>query len=177
MKKLLLLFGLLSFNQLYSQKILFKKDKFDSKISYIVSNRGLILEDDDDKDIGMFILPKIEKSKNGVFSLKYIYGKVIGLSCLDAVLIEIIFENEEKMTIKNEYNKFNCDGDYYFDLSNKNLQLLSSNNISKIRFITYRKGKSITVTNMKDENKTFLKEVLENIDKVNYGEEVKEYVE
>jgi hypothetical protein len=136
----------------------------------------MVLIDDDTEGVGFFILPDIE-NKNGTLSLKSVYGKVLGLNCLKAILIDIVFENEEKMTIKNEYNKFNCDGDYSISLSKKNLQQLKSNTISKIRFLNYSDGKMVTITKMSDSNKTFLKDVLENIEKVNNGLEIKEYVE
>lgn len=178
MKKLILIIVVLCCcNMIYSQTITYQKRKFDNSIFYSVTNKGMILVDDDKEGVGGYIIPTI-KNDNGVYSLTSISGGIVGLSCLDAMLIDIIFENEEKMTLKNEYNKFNCDGNFSsIKLSKKNIELLKFNNISKIRFLIYRDSKISTTTKMEEKNKTFLKEVLENIDKVNNGLEVKETVE
>jgi hypothetical protein len=116
--------------------------------------------------------PLIMFKKNSIEKVRNLTNK------LDANNPNNVAVYGKKYSKRNEYNKFNCDGNFSsIKLSKKNIELLKSNNISKIRFLIYRDSKMSTTTKMEEKNKTFLKEVLENIDKVNNGLEVKETVE
>ncbi len=75
-----------------------------------------------------------------------IMAKVVGLgSCVENVEMIILFDNGEKIT-KTSWNKFNCEGNAWYNLIESERTLFKTIPISKIRFTNSRTYDSITGT-------------------------------
>jgi len=73
-------------------------------------------------------------------------AKVVGLgSCVENVEMIVLFENGEKIT-KTSWNKFNCEGNAWYNLKENEINLFKTTSISKIRFTNGRTYDSITGT-------------------------------
>jgi len=73
-------------------------------------------------------------------------AKVVGLgSCVENVEMIVLFENGEKIT-KTSWNKFNCEGNAWYNLKETEINLFKTTSISKIRFTNGRTYDSITGT-------------------------------
>lgn len=64
-------------------------------------------------------------------------------SCNESDEIIILFENGEKI-IKKSWKKFNCEGETYFDMNEKEIQLLRTEPMAKIRITNDRTYNSYT---------------------------------
>ena len=58
----------------------------------------------------------------------------VGSSCVENNTLYILLENDKLITLKS-WNKFNCDGNSYFDFTKEDLQFLSESKIKLIRFV------------------------------------------
>ena len=73
-----------------------------------------------------------------------IMAKIVGLgSCVENVEMIVLFENGEKIT-KTSWNKFNCEGNAWYNLRESEVNLFKTVPISKIRFTNGRTYESIT---------------------------------
>jgi hypothetical protein len=69
---------------------------------------------------------------------------IVGLGCVEAVELIILFEDGTKMT-KTSWNQFNCDGHAWYTLLPRDIQMLTDKRITKIRVTNGYKYDSITV--------------------------------
>lgn len=75
-----------------------------------------------------------------------IMAKVVGLgSCVENVEMIVLFDNGEKIT-KTSWNKFNCEGNAWYNLRENEINLFKTTSINKIRFTNGRTYDSITGT-------------------------------
>mgnify|MGYP007072230169 FL=1 len=76
---------------------------------------------------------------------KGISSKVVGLgSCVENVQVIILFENGKKIE-KTSWNKFNCEGNAWYNFTQSEIAQLKTLSISKIRFTNGRNYESMTV--------------------------------
>ena len=84
------------------------------------------------------------KEKNGKLDARMFILSMAGLgSCNENNGLIILFDNGEKLKLTS-WNKFNCKGTSYFDLSTQAIAKLKKNTISKIRFTNGSSYKSYT---------------------------------
>jgi hypothetical protein len=108
--------------------------------TYVYGNRDFICANDDG-GIGFRISTYIN-SKNLSFSM--ITATMVGIGgCNENDEIIILFENGEKIT-KKSWKKFNCDGEAYFNMNEKDIQILRTQPLSKIRMTNGRTYDSYT---------------------------------
>lgn len=107
--------------------------------TYVYGNRVFIVANDVGK-VGFRIDTYIKDD----MSFSMITVKMVGIgSCNENDEIIILFENGEKI-IKKSWKKFNCNGDAYFYLTEKEIDLLRSQPMSKIRMTNGRSYDSYT---------------------------------
>jgi glycerate kinase len=101
-----------------------------SGLTHVYSSRRFICANEAGK-IG-FIVSAVIKSDI------IITATMIGIGgCNENDVIIILFENGEKI-VKTSWKKFNCDGETYFDVNEKDMQLLRTQTLSKIRMTNGR---------------------------------------
>lgn len=106
-------------------------------INLIVSN--------DSKTKGVTIRPSISNT-NGKLKGNTLICNIIGLGvCNESNELIIMFDDDTKFTITS-WNKFNCKGNGYFDLSDSEVEELSTKPIKKIRFKNGNSYESVTNT-------------------------------
>jgi len=96
--------------------------------TYVYGNRGFIVANDEGK-IGFRVDTYIKND----LSFGMITVTMVGIgNCNENDEIIILFENGERIT-KKSWLEFNCDGDAYFYMNEKEIQLLRTQPMSKIR--------------------------------------------
>ena len=146
-------------------------DEFTDEISY--STEGAIAYEDggDMKSEGMLLRLFLTK-KNNMLKAGTLYVKVVGLKgCVDeGSSLIVIFENGEKTKLIN-WKKFNCKGKNYFTLTKQNIELFKNSEIKGLKYTNKRDFESMIVKeNINSENKSFIKDVLTEIDEINKGD-------
>ena len=112
------------------------------------------------KTQGFVITPSF-KSVDGKMVQNGFILKNIGIgNCDEKDNLIFLFEDNTKLEI-SMWNKFNCEGKAYFNLSESDLDLLKSKNISAIRFNNGYTYNSLTY-NMKKEEQGFFINVYTN---------------
>jgi hypothetical protein len=81
-------------------------------------------------------------------------------SCDENDTLIFLFEDDSKMTL-TAWNKFNCEGNAYFDFTADQLALLSTKKTNTIRFTNGRTYESLTY-NLKDAEKDYFVRVYSN---------------
>lgn len=108
--------------------------------TYVYGSRDFICANDVGK-IGFRISTHINSDK---LSFSMITATMVGIGrCNENDEIIILFENGEKIT-KTSWKKFNCDGETYFNMNEKDIQLLRTQPLSKIRMTNGRTYDSYT---------------------------------
>lgn len=128
-------FGQASKDSVYVVK---KTDAMSGK-TYVYGNRAFIVADDAGK-VGFRVGTYIKDD----LSFGMITVTMVGIgNCNENDEIIILFESGEKIT-KKSWKKFNCDGEAYFNMNEKEIQLLRTQPISKIRMTNGRTYDSYT---------------------------------
>lgn len=142
MKKLIFIVATLFATQMQSQvSIVRHQDEMTDKVYYLPSE-GIVIKSENGES-GFRVRLSI-KEKNGEFSQDGLVIKAVNIGgCYENNKLTMLFENGEKFTI-GSWNKFNCDGDVYFDVPNKNWELLKSQKLMKMRFENGRTYDSLT---------------------------------
>ena len=107
--------------------------------TYVYVNRVFFVANDEVK-IGFWVDANIKDDLS--FDMLFVAMFGIG-SCNENDEIIILFENGERI-IKKSWNEFNCAGKAYFNMSEKEIQLLRTQPISKIRMTNGRTYDSYT---------------------------------
>ena len=108
-----------------------------------------------------FVITPSFKSVDGKMVQNGFILKNIGIgNCDEKDNLIFLFEDNTKLEI-SMWNKFNCEGKAYFNLSESDLDLLKSKNISAIRFNNGYTYNSLTY-NMKKEEQGFFINVYTN---------------
>jgi hypothetical protein len=107
--------------------------------TFLYANRGFVVANETSTK-GFKVSPFIETD----YTMSGIIVTIVGIgNCNENNEMIILFENGDKLT-KKSWNKFNCEGEAYFDFSDKELILLKSQPISKIRITNGRSYESFT---------------------------------
>lgn len=107
--------------------------------TYVYGNRAFIVANDAGK-VGFRVDTYIKDD----LSFGMITVTMVGIgNCNENDEIIILFESGEKIT-KKSWKKFNCDGEAYFNMNEKEIQLLRTQPISKIRMTNGRTYDSYT---------------------------------
>lgn len=110
-----------------------------SNKTYVYGNRAFIVANDAGK-VGFRVDTYIRDN----MSFGFITVTMVGIgSCNENDEIIILFENGEKIT-KKSWKDFNCEGEAYFNLTKKEIDLLRTQPISKIRMTNGRTYDSYT---------------------------------
>jgi hypothetical protein len=159
MKKLLLnlvfLISLSAFSQTSFPFIIEHcKDKMTDK-EYYFAQRKLICSNPE-KTKGFIVIPNF-KAENGVLKNNGFICENVNIgSCDDKDNLIILFEDDTKI-ILTSWNKFNCDGNAYFDLSENQLVDLSIKKVNAIRFSNGYSHESLTVDLKQDQKDYFVR--------------------
>ena len=176
MKNLLLVIITLSslntFSQTESESTMICQsiDEFTDKKT-VMGNSSVILYKDggDMKSEGMIVDLFLSSEKNGKIKKSSLYVKVVGIEgCVDkGSTLDVIFENGEKTQLVS-WKKFNCDGINYFTITKENL--FKNNNIKGVKYTNKRNYQSMIVKeNMNEDGKSYIKNMLLEIEKINDG--------
>ena len=142
MKKLIFIVATLVATQMQSQvSIVRHQDEMTDKV-YFFTKKGIVIKSTDAQS-GFRVELSIQE-KNGELSQDGLIVKAVNIgSCYEDNKLTMLFENGEKFTIVS-WNKFNCDGDIYFSIPNKNWELMQSQKLMKMRFENGRTYDSLT---------------------------------
>jgi hypothetical protein len=104
-----------------------------SNKTYVYGNRAFVVSNDVGK-IGFRVDTYIRDN----MTFGFIVVTMVGIgSCNENDEIIILFESGEKIT-KKSWKDFNCEGEAYFNLTEKEINLLKTQPISKIRMTNGR---------------------------------------
>ena len=159
MKKLLLnlvlLISLSAFSQTSTPYVIEHcKDKMTDK-EYYFAQRKLICANPE-KTKGFTITPNF-KAENGSMKNAGFMCKNVNIgSCDENDSLIILFEDDTKITL-TAWNKFNCEGNAYFDFSESQLKDLSTKKVNTIRFSNGRSYETLTITLKEDQIDYFVR--------------------
>jgi hypothetical protein len=143
MKYKILLFLLVLFTQYANGqlRIIRHQDDMTDNVYYYPSE-GFIIKSTDGESA--FRVSLNVKSKNDVLIEDGLSLKVVNVgSCYENNKVTFLFENGEKFTLTS-WNKFNCEGDCYFEMTDSNWDLMKSQKVTKVRFENGRSYESLT---------------------------------
>jgi hypothetical protein len=159
MKKLLFAFMItLSLNALSQEKtnqfiINHCKDKMTDKEYYLVEYK--LICSNAEKTKGFTITPSF-KAVNGVMVNNGFICKNVNIgNCDEKDSLIFLFDDDSKMTI-TQWNKFNCQGNVYFDLTDSELKQLSTKKVNAIRFTNGSTYDSLTYSLQNSEKDYFI---------------------
>lgn len=128
--------------------VLSSKDEMTDKTSYFPSQKIICAKTD--KSVGFSLSVFIDDD----LTIKDLKVVMIGLGgCVEDNEIIILFDDDTKLNLKS-WNKFNCDGDAWFTISKKDIELLSTKKIKKIRVTNGRTFENYT-GEVKEERKDY----------------------
>jgi len=159
MKNLLLNFVLLISLSAFSQTttpyvIEHCKDKM-TDVEYYFAQRKLICANPE-KTKGFTITPNFKTEKGSVKDNGFLCKNVNIGSCDENDTLILLFEDDSKLTL-TAWNKFNCEGNVYFDFTESQLLELSTKKVNTIRFSNGRSYESLTVTLKEDQKNYFVR--------------------
>lgn len=129
-------------------------DKMTDKEYYFVQKKLICANPEKSK--GFAITPNF-KAENGSMVNNGIICKNVNIgSCDENDSLIILFEDDTKITL-TAWNKFNCEGNAYFNFSESELTELSTKKVNTIRFINGRSYESLTILLKKDEKDYFIR--------------------
>lgn len=163
MKKSLLSFVLLISLSVFSQtstpfKIEHCKDKMTEKEYYFAEKK--FIGANPEKTKGFTITPSFKAKDGAMVNNGFICKNVNIGSCDENDTLIFLFEDDSKITL-TAWNKFNCEGNAYFDFTADQLALLSTKKTTTIRFTNGRTYESLTY-NLKDAEKDYFVRVYSN---------------
>ena len=133
-------------------------DKMTDKEYYLASKN--FIGSNTQKTQGFIITPNFRKENDKIEQSNLILENIGIGNCDEKDNLIFLFDDDTKITITS-WNKFNCDGKAYFTLSEDDLEMLKSKNISAIRFVNGYSFQSLTY-NLKKEEKGFFINVYSN---------------
>jgi hypothetical protein len=163
MKKSLLSFVLLISLSVFSQTttpfvIEHCKDKMTEKEYYFAEKK--FIGANPEKTKGFTITPMFKTDKGTMINNGFACKNVNIGGCDENDTLIFLFEDDSKMTL-TAWNKFNCDGNAYFDFNADQLAQLSTKKTNVIRFTNGRTHESLTYS-LKDTEKDFFVRVYSN---------------
>jgi hypothetical protein len=159
MKKLLLNFVLLISMSAFSQSttpfvIEHCIDKMTDQ-EYYFTQKKLICANAD-KTKGFTISPNF-RARGGAYENNGFLCKNVNIgNCDENDSLIILFEDDTKITLAS-WNKFNCEGTVYFNLTDGEINELSTKKVKSIRFSNGRSYESLTVALKEDQKNYFIR--------------------
>jgi hypothetical protein len=128
-------------------------DKMTDK-EYFLSSKNFVCTNSE-KTKG-FVITNQFKGVNGNLKSNGLIVKNIGIgNCDEKDELIFLFDDDTKITITS-WNKFNCEGKAYFDLSESDLDILKSKKVTAIRFKNGYSYDSLTYVLKKEEQGFFI---------------------
>ena len=143
MKKVTLVLAMVALTLGMNAQITKTVDTMSDKIYW--TDKGIVSMDDADNAQGFRMSWNFEYDNPKEAVLDGLSLKVLGLSCLEDVTVIILFENGEKFSIKN-WNKFNCKGNAWYNLTKNEKEMLMTLPINKVKVTNGRNYKSVLST-------------------------------
>lgn len=116
-------------------------DEMTDKVYYYPSERIICI--DKKSDVGFSLSLSLNGKDDNSVKVVGLNMKVVGLSCVENVSLIFLFDDGTKMNITS-WNKFNCDGNAYYNLRTKELNQISTKSIKKVRVQNGRNLESYT---------------------------------
>jgi hypothetical protein len=159
MKKTILSIVMLTTFSAFSQtKVAYKiehcKDKMTDK-EYFFSSVNLI-GSNAEKNKGFVVTPSFRADNGTMVNRGFIVENVNIGSCDENDSLIILFEDSTKITLTS-WNKFNCEGNAYFNFTDDELQELKTKKVSAIRFTNGRSYDTLTYTLKPSEQDYFIR--------------------
>lgn len=130
----------------------------EDKTYYFSSEKLICVDDSRDKGFGVsFDFLTKRKTKEAAISGVSVASK--GFSCVENSTLVFLFEDNQKIKLKS-WNKFNCDGNSWFGLRKKELKLLQTKKLKKIKYQNGRNFTSLTYE-LKEEEESYFIEISE----------------
>jgi hypothetical protein len=126
-------------------------DKMTDK-EYYFTKRKLVCSNDS-KTKGFTISPDFRSTGGSYINSGFMCKNVNIGNCNENDELIILFDDNSKITLTS-WNKFNCEGNVYFNFSEEELAQLSTKKVSSIRLTNGRTYDSFTAT-MKPEQKDY----------------------
>jgi hypothetical protein len=142
MKKTMFIVAMLFATQIQAQlRIIRHQDEMTDNVYYFASE-GFVIKSEDGKS--GFRVSLGVKEKNGNLIEDGLNLKVVNVGgCYENNKLIILFQNGEKSNLLS-WNKFNCEGDVYFEINDKTEELLKTQKVTKVRFENGRSYESLT---------------------------------
>jgi hypothetical protein len=129
-------------------------DKMTDK-EYYFSKKRLVCSNPE-KTKGFAITPSFRVNK-GIMVNNGLDCKNVNIgSCDEKDNLIILFEDDSKINL-TAWNKFNCEGDAYFDFSDSELRELSSKKVKSIRFVNGYSFDSLTINLTSEQQDYFIR--------------------
>ncbi len=120
---------------------------------YYYSSKKLICQDKS-KGEGFGLSYQLDGKTDNAIKISGISLTVVGLDCLENTELLFLFDDGSKLSIKS-WNKFNCKGNAWYQLTSSQTKQLASKSIKKIRVQNGRNYKSYT-HELEGEDKSYL---------------------
>lgn len=144
-----------------STKVVKYIDEMSNESFIYASNKLILINEANTQGFSINIEFKEEKDKivqNGLLC------KLVGMGeCVENNEMIIMFADSSKITLKS-WNKFNCDGNAYFNLSKDQEDQLRNKQVLKIRMMNGRSFQSLTV-NAHDNQNDYFRNAIAQADK------------
>jgi hypothetical protein len=128
-------------------------DEMTDKV-YYYSSKSLIAQDKA-KGQGFRINYGIDGKNDESIKINSLTAKVVGFDCVEKSELLFLFEDGSKEKITS-WNKFNCDGNAWFQLTGGQKKSLATKKINKIRYQNGRNFKSYTTELLPEEKDYFI---------------------
>ena len=127
---------------------------------YYFPQRKLICANTE-KTKGFTISPNFKSADGKIVNNGFMCKNVNIGSCDEKDNLIILFEDDTKITLTS-WNKFNCDGNAYFNFTDSELSELSTKKVTTIRFSNGRSYESLTVPLKEDQKDYFVRAYTNN---------------
>jgi hypothetical protein len=142
MKKTMFIVAMLFATQIQAQlRIIRHQDEMTDKVYYYPSDQFVVKSEDGES--GFFVMLSLKEEKSRITHSGIIVQSVNIGSCFENDNLIVLFDNGEKSTMLS-WNKFNCEGNSYFYIPAKDLELFKTQKIKKVRFENGRSHESLT---------------------------------
>lgn len=134
MKKLLVITVLLQglFSNAQQYVVEHSIDEMTKNEYYIPTEKMIIANKEKTK--GFVVTPNFKFEQGKLILQSLIVKSFVGSSCVEKSTLYFLLENGKVITL-NSWNKFNCDGTSYFDLTEEDLKNLSESKVKLVRFV------------------------------------------
>lgn len=135
-------------------------DDMTDKVYYYSSER--LVCQDKAKDVGFALEYQIDGKSDNSIKITGFSLQVVGLECLENVELLFLFDDNSKLSLKS-WNKFNCEGNAWYQLTASQIKELSSKSFKKIRVQNGRNYKSYT-HELEGHDKNYLINMYKSVD-------------